>query len=136
MGKKSRTRGGFLDSLSNSASSLWSSTKNATASAANQASSGASGLFGSTKKEDPKKTSSAVAVPSPSSPSVMPGGTHRRHRRHRGGTNIATTAAPFNTKTAQPQVMVGGKTRKRRRTACRRKHRKGSKCRSKHRKRG
>ena len=135
MGKKSRMRmrGGFLDGLSNSASSLWTSTKNATTNAANQASSGASGFFGTTKKEDPKKTSSNVAPSVQPIPSSMPGG---KRRRHVGGNNLAATAAPFNVKTAQAQVMVGGKTRKRKRTMCRSKHRKGSKCRSKHRKRG
>uniref|UniRef100_A0A6C0LJB5 Uncharacterized protein n=1 Tax=viral metagenome TaxID=1070528 RepID=A0A6C0LJB5_9ZZZZ len=149
MSKKSRTRGGFLDGLSNSASSLWTSTKNATTDAVNQTSSGASSLWNSATKKDDKNNGSTFNPSAPtqpssmSAPSTMPGG--RRRRRHRRGgsnnyyahsTNIAATAAPFNVKTAQPQVFVGGRTRKRRRSICRSKHRKGSKCRRTHRRRG
>jgi hypothetical protein len=96
-------KGGFFDTLSNWGSSMWQKTKDATSS-----------LTGS--------TSSTYTAPAttPMTTSTF-GGKHRRSRRHmRGGfkdntptTGLATHAAPFSGPTAQPQTIVGGRTRRR-----------------------
>jgi hypothetical protein len=109
-------KGGFLDNLSTTlsgwgssisqgASGLWQKTKSATSS-----------LTGSTPTTT---TSYPTSTQASSTPSGIMGGRTRR-RRIRGGfkdntptTGLATHAAPFSGKTAQPHNMVGGKTRRR-----------------------
>lgn len=139
MPKRHRRRtmkGGFFDDLSNTlsgwgssltegASSVWQKTKEATTS-----------LTSSTPSTTSTTTSSFM--PTSTSPQPMTtstyGGKHRRSRRHlRGGfedntpvTGLAAHAAPFSGPTAQPQTIVGGKTK-------RRKHRKSRKSRRHHR---
>jgi hypothetical protein len=102
-------KGGFWNTLSSWGSSVWDKTKNA-----------ASGLTGST---------SSTYTPPPPAPTTNPsmttstfGGKHRRSRRRhmRGGfedntptTGLAAHAASFSGQTAQPQTIVGGRTRRR-----------------------
>lgn len=115
-------RGGFLDSLTNTfsgwgssisqgASNLWGQTKKATSSLTGSNPSYTSSSY--TPSYTPPPTSTTVSTPS--SPSSMGG----KRRRMRGGfkdntpnTGIAVHAAPFSGKTAQPQTMVGGKTKR------------------------
>lgn len=111
-------RGGFLDDLSNTlsgwsssltqgASSMWEKTKNATSS-----------LTGSTPSTSYSSTSYQQA---PMTSSTYGGKRSRRRGRHmRGGfkdntptTGIAAHAAPFSGPTAEPQTIVGGRTRRR-----------------------
>ncbi len=111
-------RGGFLDGLSNTlsgwgssltqgASSMWEKTKNATSS-----------LTGSTPSTTYSSTSYQQA---PMTTSTYGGKRSRRRRNMRGGfkdntptTGIAVHAASISDiKTAQPQTIVGGRTRRR-----------------------
>jgi hypothetical protein len=100
-------KGGFLDDLSNSLSSMWEKTKNATSSLT-----ASTGLTGS--------TSSTSSYQTPMTTSTY-GGRHSRRRKHmRGGfkdntptTGIASNAASYSQKTAQPHNWVGGRTRRR-----------------------
>ena len=99
----SNTLSGWGSSISQGASSMWQKTKDATSS-----------LTGS--------TSSTYTSPATTSPMTTSfGGKHRRSRRHmRGGfqdntptTGLAAHAASFSGPTAQPQTIVGGRTRRR-----------------------
>lgn len=105
--------GGFWDTLSSwgssvsqGASSMWEKTKNATSS-----------LTGST----PSTTYSNTSYQAPMTTSTYGGKRSRRRGRHmRGGfkdntptTGIAAHAAPFSGPTAEPQTIVGGRTRRR-----------------------
>jgi hypothetical protein len=114
-------RGGFLDNLSNTlsgwgsslsqgATSMWEKTKNTTSSLTGSTPSSASSVNTSSSYQSPMTTS------------TYGGKRHRRSRRMRGGfkdntptSGIASTAAPISdVKTAQPQTIVGGRTRRRR----------------------
>lgn len=123
MAKRQRHRrrtmkGGFLENVSNtlsnwgtsvsqSATDLWQKTKQAT-----------SNITGSTSTSyTPTQTTTYTP---PVTTSTYGGKTKRR--RMRGGftdntptTGLATHAAPFSGPTAQPQTIVGGKTRRHKR---------------------
>ena len=112
--------GGIWDTITNGTQSAWNTTKEAV-----------------------KKTSSELTgtpAPAPITTTMSMGGRRRRRPVLKGGnchantshTNIASTAAPYSVTTASPQVMVGGKTRKRRRSLYQ-KSNKGRSCRHKHR---
>ena len=114
-------KGGFLDNLSNAlsgwgssitqgASNIWEKTKNAT-----------SNLTGSTTSA-PATTSYTPSTYQTSMATSTYGGKHsRRRRRMKGGyeantstTGLAVRAAPISgVPTAEPQTIVGGKTRRR-----------------------
>lgn len=124
-------KGGFLDnvsstlsgwgtSISQGASGLWQKTKSATSS-----------LTGTNST-----TSYTTQTQASSTPSGIMGGTtsrgRRTKRRLRGGykdnsptTGLASHAASFSGKTAQPHTLVGGKTK-------RHKHRHNKSCRHRH----
>lgn len=137
MPKRHRRRtmkGGFLDDLSNTlsgwsssltegASSAWQKTKEATSSLTGSTSSNTSSYM----------PTSTLTSSTPQMTTSTYGGKHRtrsrRRRNMRGGfedntpiTGLAAHAAPFSGPTAEPQTIVGGKTKRRR-------HRKGSKSR-------
>jgi len=119
MPRRHRTmKGGFLDNLSNTlsgwgsslsqgASSMWEKTKNTTSS-----------LTGTTPSTS---SANAMSYQSPMTTSTYGGKRHKRSRRMRGGfkdntpmSGIASNAAPVSdVKSAQPQTIVGGKTRRR-----------------------
>jgi hypothetical protein len=102
-------KGGFLDSLSNTLSSWGSSF-----------SQGASSAWEKTKSSVTGSTPSTTSYQTPSYTSTFGGRRSRRRRHMRGGfkdnaptTGIAANAASFSGKTAQPQTIVGGRTRRR-----------------------
>ena len=100
----SNTLSGWGSSISQSATSMWDKTKNATSNAT-------SSLSGSTTSYTPVQSQMTTSTY---------GGKSRR-RRMRGGfkdntpTGLATNAASFSGQTAQPHNWVGGRTRRRRR---------------------
>ena len=108
----SSTVSGWGSSLSEGASSIWGETKKAT-----------SGLTGSSDTSSSNTYSTPSYTPSSTTPMTTStfGGKHKRSRRHmRGGfkdntpiTGLAAHAAPFSGPTAQPQTIVGGRTRRR-----------------------
>jgi hypothetical protein len=115
-------KGGFWDSLN----SAWEQTKKASSSAYNSAASAVAPA--------PAPAPTPMLAPAPTPTSVI-GGRRRRRTSKRGGysantpiNGLASTSAPFSGKTAQPQVWVGGRTRRRRHkhsTSCKHKrHRK------------
>lgn len=112
--------GGIWDSISRGTQSAWTSTKEAV------------------KKTTSELTGTPAPAPLMTAPMSM-GGRRRRRSGLKGGTchantshtNLASTAAPYTVTTASPQVIVGGKTRKRR--SLYRKSNKGRSCRHKHR---
>ena len=98
-------KGGFWDSLN----SAWEQTKKASSSAYNSAA----------MAINPKPAPTSILAPAPAPTSVF-GGKKRRKTSKRGGysantpiNGLASTSAPFSGKTAQAQVLVGGKTRRR-----------------------
>lgn len=104
--RKMKGGDGWWDSISESATGLWDKTKNATSS-----------LTGSSQ--------SAPYMAPPAPPPYIPpqGGKRRRGSRKnkRGGysanmstNNLASSAASFSGKTAQPLNLVGGRTKRRR----------------------
>jgi hypothetical protein len=146
--------GGFMDSLNGlwdktkkSSADLYNSTASATTGAYNSAASATTGAYnsatGAVSATPTPSMSTSTPTPTTTSgyPSTTMGGRRRRHLRggnlhsYMSRTNIAATAAPFTVKTAQPQVIVGGKTRKRK---CNNRHhkscksRKSKKCKNKH----
>jgi hypothetical protein len=101
-------KGGFLDSLSSSLSSAWTSTKKASSDAYNSATGTPS-------------SSSYIPTTTTSSTSMLPSGGRKRRTAKRGGysasssmNGLASTAGSFSGKTAQPQNWVGGRTKRRR----------------------
>jgi hypothetical protein len=118
----SNTLSGWGSSLSEGASSVWQKTKEATSSLTGSTSSNTSSFM---------PTSTYTSSSSPQMTTSTYGGKHKRSRRRhmRGGfedntpiTGLAAHAAPFSGPTAEPQTIVGGKTK-------RRKYRKGGKSR-------
>ena len=147
-----KKRGGsFMDSLNGlwdktkkSSSDLYNSTASATTNAYNSAASATTGAYNSaTTAVSGTPTSTPTPTPTSTTSGYTPSTMGGRRRKLKGGslhsymsrTNIAATAAPFTVKTAQPQVIVGGKTRKRK---CNNRHhkscksRKSRKCKNKH----
>lgn len=146
MSKKNRNKhkhmkGGFLDYLSNSltglgssfsqsASSMWEKTKNATTGLTPSAT--PTSTLPNTTASSPTQTTTISTSPqttiSPNptttqNPNITSTYGGRRSKRIRGGfkdndstTGIASNAAPFSGPTAKPQTIVGGKTKKRGRT--------------------
>ena len=106
-----KMKGGFWDSLTQGASDLWEKTKKATSDTYNS-------VTGSTSSSSSYMPSSTT--PTSTSYGYM-GGRRKRSRRHmRGGfhdntptTGLAAHAASFSGQTAQPQTIVGGRTRRR-----------------------
>lgn len=106
--KHRKMRGGFFNTLSSIGTSL---------------SQGASDLWNRTKRAIPSTSTSYTSYPPPPQPSTTAtyGGKTRRNRRKIGGSiiqansptiGIASTAASFSGKTAQPHNIVGGKTKR------------------------
>lgn len=146
-----RRGGGLMDSINGlwdktkkSSSDLYNSAASATTGAYNSAASATTGAYNSATGavSGTPTPSTSISTPTPTTTSGYPSSTMggRRRRHLRGGnlhsymsrTNIAATAAPFTVKTASPQVIVGGKTRKRR---CMHRHHKSCKsrkCKHKH----
>lgn len=107
--------GGFLDNISNTltewgssisqgASSIWEKTKNATSNLTNSSSLTS---YGNTTTQSTPMTTSTY------------GGRYSKRRRHRGGfkdntptTGIAVSAASFSGQTAKPNTIIGGKTKR------------------------
>ena len=101
--------GGMWDSLS----SAWNTTKKEASGAYNSAASAIS--------PTPAPTSILAPAPAPASTYTPVLGGKRRRKSKRGGysantptSGLASSAASFSGKTAQPHSMVGGKTRRRR----------------------
>jgi hypothetical protein len=123
-------KGGFLEtltgwgsSISQGASDLWKKTKDATS---NMTSTSSTPTYSSTPSYTPTTQPQTTAP----APAVGYGGRKTRRRRMRGGfedntptTGLASHAASFMGHTAQPQTIVGGKTKRRHRKKSR-KHRK------------
>jgi hypothetical protein len=124
--RKNRTmKGGFWNNITD----MFKKKPTATTPSPSHSSSSPSS---SSPSSSPTPTSPSPASPSPaSSPNSLTGGRGRRtrrirrirrHRTMRGGysashslNNLAATASPFSgNKTAQPQVWLGGKSRKHR----------------------
>jgi hypothetical protein len=114
-------KGGFWDSLSSTVSGWGSSLSEGASSIWGETKKSASSLSGSTDT-----SSSTTYTPTPQTTTTPMttstfGGKHRRSRRHmRGGfqdntptTGLAAHAASFSGPTAQPQTIVGGRTRRR-----------------------
>jgi hypothetical protein len=116
--RRNRTmKGGFLDSLSNTLSGWGSSF-----------SQGASSMWEKTKSSVTGSTPS-TSYQTPSYSSTFGGRRSRRRHHMRGGfkdntpaTGIAVNAASFSGKTAEPQTIVGGRTRRRGRKRTSRRH--------------
>jgi hypothetical protein len=124
-----KMKGGFLETLGNTLSSWGSSI-----------SQGATSAWDKTKRATESAYQSATGpqtssyTPSYSTTPTYPGTGGRRTKRKRGGysanfsrTNLASHAASFSGKTAQPYNWVGGKTKRHRKH----KHTKSCKCRNK-----
>ena len=119
-------KGGFLEDLSNTLSGWGSSI-----------SQGASSVWQKTKDATSSLTGSSTYTPSTTTSYTSPpmttsyGGKRKSRRRHmRGGfedntptTGLAAHAASFSGPTAQPQTIVGGRTRKRHRKRSRKSRR-------------
>ena len=112
--RRKTMKGGFWDSLSNA----WEQTKKASSSAYNSAASSVTSA--PTPAPTPKPTPTPASAPSPTPSSFPVTGGRRRRTSKRGGysaktplNGLASTSSPFSGKTAQPQVWVGGKTRRR-----------------------
>ena len=109
--RKTMKAGGIWDSFN----SAWNTTKKEATNAYNSAASSVS----STPAPAPAPAPTPVPAPAPTYTPVLGG---RKRKSKRGGysantpTNgLASSAASFSGKTAQPHSMVGGKTRRRRR---------------------
>ena len=106
-------KGGFLYTLSNWGSGLWQKTKDATSS-----------LTGSSTGATYTPPPSSSTYTQPMTTSTFGGRRSRKHRRRmRGGfkdntptTGLAAHAASFSGQTAKPHTLVGGKTRRSRKT--------------------
>jgi hypothetical protein len=121
-------KGGFLDALSNWGASLWRKTNDATSS-----------LTGSTPSASNYSSQSSYGTQSrpissdytqPMTTSTYGGRKSKKHtRRMRGGftdntpvTGLAAHAASFSGQTAKPHTLVGGKTRRHRKSRKHRRH--------------
>lgn len=138
MPKRHRRRtmkGGFLDDLSNTLSGWGSSLTEGASSAWQKTKEATSSLTGSTSSNTSSyMPTSTFTSSTPQMTTSTYGGKHRtrsrrRRRNMRGGfedntpiTGLAAHAAPFSGPSAEPQTIVGGKTKRRR-------HRKGGKSR-------
>ena len=119
--------GGMWDSLTTGAADAWKKTKDSASSLGRSAQSSPP-----PPPLPPPQSSTMAAASVPSNDTTMGG---RRRRRHRGGschantsrTNLASTAAPYSGQSASPQIIVGGRTRKRR--CNHKKSRRGRSCR-------
>ncbi len=122
--------GGMWDSLTTGAADAWKKTKDSASSLGRSASTPAPAPAPAPLPPPPSSTMAAASM---SSNDTTMGG--RRRRRHRGGscqanmsrTNLASTAAPYSGQSASPQIIVGGRTRKRR--CNHKKSRRGRSCR-------
>lgn len=134
--KRHRTmKGGFLETLSEwgssltqGASDLWRKTKDATTGMSSTSTYDSSSSTSSSPSYN--QTPTYTSSPSITSTTMGYGGRRTKRRRHmKGGfkdntptTGLASNAASFSGTTAQPQTIVGGRTRRHRRKS--RKHRK------------
>lgn len=117
MRRTRRMKGGFWESVT----AAWEKTKQA-------ASNAYSSVSGATTSGATMPSSTYTPPATPTAPAYNPsvyGGKKKRtvRRKMRGGniadnmslTNLASQAAPFSGKTAQPHTWVGGKTRRHKR---------------------
>jgi hypothetical protein len=112
--RRKTQKGGFLDNLSNTLSGWGSSISEGTSSIWGKTKNAASGLTGT--------STTSYSTPAPMSSSTYGGKRSRRRRHMKGGFKDNTTSSTLamnsaqisDIKTAQPQKIVGGKTRRRR----------------------
>jgi hypothetical protein len=126
-------KGGFFDTLSNWGSSLWQKTKNATSSATSSLTGSQPSYQNYAQQPASQNYTQQPASQNygqPMSTSTYGGRRNRKHtRRMRGGfkdntptTGLAAHAASFSGVTAKPHTLVGGKTRKNRKSRKNRRH--------------
>ena len=131
-----KMKGGFLDSLSNSLSSGWSSLTQSASNVYNKTKSAVTGTPSSTPSYTPSYTPSSTPsyTPgyTPTQPTYSVGGRTRRNKKggsYTASKSVSSLAASSssisNIKTAQPHHMVGGKKTRRN---CKQKHKHSRKC--------
>ena len=111
-----KIKGGMFGNISDTFSSWGSSISNST-----------SGLFGK-KSTSTTPTSTPTTSTSPMTTSTYGGKRRRKSKKHmRGGfkdnisrSGLASNASPFSGSTAKPHNLVGGRTRRRRKSSRRR----------------
>jgi hypothetical protein len=128
--KKTRGGSGIVDSLGQTFSNLGSSISRGVKDAWGKLSNSTQNT--SSYQPPIQNNSYQSSQPPPYQPTTNFGGTktkqrysHRRYKHKRGGsyrdnmslTNLASHAAPFSGNTAQPHNWVGGKTKRRRKSA-------------------